>query len=130
MRRPFMRETWVEPDQLKRTKNYQADGLAAPGAFARTWTSADGKSTFEGELIGYAAATGQVTLERDGRRITYRRELLSAADIAFLDAQAKAAPQPMPPIAGNWKPIPRAARERNGCSVSSRGKHGRNRISW
>lgn len=88
--------------------------LAASGAFARTWTSADGKSTFEGELIGYDAATGQVTLERDGRRITYRRELLSTADIAFLDGQAKAAPQPMPPIAGNWKPIPELTDEFEG----------------
>lgn len=91
----------MEPDWSKRTKNCQADGLAASGAFARTWTSADGTSTFEGELIKYDAATGQVTLERDGSRITYRREILSAADVAFLDGQAKAGTQPMPPIAGD-----------------------------
>jgi Family of unknown function (DUF6288) len=51
---------------------------------ARTWTSADGKSKFEGELIEYKAATGEVTVDRDGKRITFKQQTLSAADIAFL----------------------------------------------
>lgn len=53
-------------------------------ALARTWTSADGKSTFVGELIEYKAATGDVTVDREGKRITFKQQKLSAADIAFL----------------------------------------------
>ena len=65
--------------------------LTALGVHARTWTSADGKSSFEGELIEYRAATGEVTVDRGGKRITFKQQMLSAADLAFLK-QAKAAP--------------------------------------
>ena len=61
--------------------------LITLGAYARTWTSADGKSSFEGELIAYKAATGEVTVDRGGKRITFKQEKLSAADIAFLKSK-------------------------------------------
>lgn len=93
--------------------------LLFTGTHARTWTSADGKSSFEGDLIKYDAATGQVTMDRDGKRVTFKRELLSAADIAFLDGQAKPAAQPMPPIEGNWKPIPELSDEFEGDKLDS-----------
>lgn len=63
--------------------------LTALGIHARTWTSADGKSTFEGELIGYNTNTGEVTLDRGGKHITFKQQVLSESDIAFLK---------------NWKP--------------------------
>ena len=65
--------------------------LTALGIHARTWTSADGKSTFEGELIEYKAETGEVTVDRGGKRITFKQQMLSAGDIEFLK-NAKAAP--------------------------------------
>ncbi len=51
---------------------------------ARTWTRADSKSTTVGDLIAYNAATGEVTLERAGKRITFNQKILSESDIAFL----------------------------------------------
>lgn len=69
--------------------------LTALDTHARTWTSADGKSTFEGELIGYKAGTGEVTVDRAGKRVTFRQDILSDADIAFLK-NAKAAPTTSP----------------------------------
>ncbi len=59
------------------------------GIHARTWISADGKSTFEGELIKYNANTGEVTVDRSGKRVTFMQQVLSESDIDFLK---------------NWKP--------------------------
>ena len=61
------------------------------GALGRTWTSADGKSSFEGELISYDAGTGEVTVDRGGKRVTFKQELLSGEDVEFLKS-AKALP--------------------------------------
>jgi len=58
--------------------------LAATSASARTWMSADGKSNFEGDLIAYDAGTGEVTVNREGNKITFNQSLLSEKDIAFL----------------------------------------------
>jgi beta-glucanase (GH16 family) len=58
--------------------------LTALTAHARTWTSADGKSTFEGLLIQYDSDTGQVTVDREGKRFTFKQQMLSEDDIAFL----------------------------------------------
>ncbi len=58
--------------------------FTALGAQARKWTSADGKSNFEGELIEYKADSGDVTVERAGKRMTFKQQILSAADIEFL----------------------------------------------
>jgi len=64
-------------------------------SLARTWTSADGKSSFEGDLISYNAATAEVTVNRNGKKITFKQEMLSSADITFLKNQ-KPAPAAMP----------------------------------
>ena len=58
--------------------------LTALNIDARTWTSADKKSTFVGDLIEYNATTGQVTVDRGGKRITFKEQMLSENDIAFL----------------------------------------------
>ncbi len=58
--------------------------LISLSAHARTWTSSDGSSTFEGELIAYDAATGKVTVDRAGKQMTFGQDRLSADDIAFL----------------------------------------------
>ncbi len=71
--------------------------LSAVSAHARTWTSSDGKSTFEGDLIEYNAGTGDVTVDREGKRITFKQQKLSKADIDFLKkskAPADATPAP------------------------------------
>jgi len=54
---------------------------------ARTWTSSKGSSTFEGELLAYDAATGKVTVNRDGKEMTFKQDLLSPADIEYLKTE-------------------------------------------
>jgi len=70
--------------------------LASNTAHARTWTSADGKSNFEGDLIGYNAATEQVTVNRGGQEITFDQKLLSDKDITFLNNPLFPALRPSP----------------------------------
>ena len=55
-------------------------------ATARTWTSADGTKTFEGELSGYNAYTGMVTVLSGNRILTFKQNVLSAEDIEYLKA--------------------------------------------
>jgi hypothetical protein len=55
------------------------------GLQARTWTSADGENTFEGELESYDAKAGLVKVTRaNGRTITFKQDTLSEEDIAYL----------------------------------------------
>ncbi len=55
------------------------------GAQARTWTSADGVRTFEGELKSYNSRTGQVIVTfSNGRTKKFNQSVLSEEDIAFL----------------------------------------------
>ncbi len=57
-------------------------------AHARTWTSSDGGKTFEGELKSYDEATGTVVVTaRNGSKMTFKQEVLSADDIAWLKAE-------------------------------------------
>jgi hypothetical protein len=64
---------------------------------ARTWTSADGGRTFEGDLRTYDSATGKVTvILRNGRTLTFDQDKLSEDDIAFLKEQEAAANMPDP----------------------------------
>jgi hypothetical protein len=59
-------------------------GLLLAGAHARTWTSADGSKTFEGELQSYDAQKGKVTVTLpNGKRLTFSQDRLSEADITF-----------------------------------------------
>ena len=68
--------------------------LLAPSAGARTWTSADGSKTFEGDLKSYDAETGTVIVSMRGlREAKFKQDMLSAEDIAFLKEQVgKATP--------------------------------------
>ena len=76
--------------------------LLTGGAQARTWTSADGTKTFEGELKSYDAESGQVSVTLpDGREMTFREDKLSAADIAWLK---KPADDPAEPEDGDESP--------------------------
>ena len=59
--------------------------LSLSGASGRTWTSADGSKTFEGELRSYNATTGTVTVIVNGRALEFPESKLSAGDIAFLE---------------------------------------------
>jgi hypothetical protein len=76
--------------------------LLLAGAHARTWTSADGAKTFEGELLSYDPATGAVGVtSADGKAMKFSQDKLSAADIAFLKEQGKVeAPSAGKPSAG------------------------------
>jgi len=52
---------------------------------SRTWTSADGAKTFEGELQSYDAASGKVSVTLPNRkRMTFTQDKLSEDDIAWL----------------------------------------------
>jgi hypothetical protein len=94
-----------------KTPFHHLPALARIGAFfvllastlaARTWTSADGSATFEGELKAYNPDTGALTVTRaDGRDLTFNQDKLSADDIAFLKENGAVAP---PPAAGSSRP--------------------------
>jgi len=72
--------------------------LLLTGTHARTWTSADGTKTFEGELNTYDPSTGMVGVTlSNGRAMKFSQKTLSEADIAFLKEQGKVEA----PIAGN-----------------------------
>ena len=59
------------------------------GAQARTWTSADGTQTFEGELKAYDQASGLVTVTmQSGKAARYHLNKFSADDKAFIVAQS------------------------------------------
>lgn len=63
--------------------------LAAP-AQARTWTSAGGDRTFEGELHAYDPDNGVVTvLLANGKTLRFTQDKLSGADIAFLEKNGR-----------------------------------------
>ena len=57
------------------------------GAQARSWTSAKGGSTFEGELVAYDEASGKVTVNRGGKEMTFKQDLLSPADVEYLKTE-------------------------------------------
>ena len=57
---------------------------------ARTWTSADGTKTFEGELKSYDPEKGLVGVTlANGKPLSFPQDKLSAADIAFLKETGK-----------------------------------------
>jgi len=59
--------------------------LLVLGVQARTWTSADGSKTFEGELQSYDAASGKISVTfPNGKRMAFLQEKLSVEDIAWL----------------------------------------------
>ncbi|MEM7699813.1 MAG: hypothetical protein AAF236_15570 [Verrucomicrobiota bacterium] len=66
-------------------------------AESRTWTSADGSKTFEGELRSYNPDSKQVEVITGGRRLTFSADVLSEADQTYLAEQE--ASKPMDPDA-------------------------------
>ena len=59
--------------------------LLVLGVQARTWTSADGSKSFEGELQSYDAASGKISVTLpNGKRMAFLQEKLSVEDIAWL----------------------------------------------
>jgi hypothetical protein len=73
-------------------------GMVALAAFltvaaqARTWTSADGTKTFEGELTSYDEASGKVEVNSNGKALKFGQDVLSEDDIAWLKENGKPAP--------------------------------------
>lgn len=64
--------------------------LLLTGAHARTWTSADGAKTFDGELLSYDPASGAVGVTlAGGKPMKFTQDKLSAADISFLKEKGK-----------------------------------------
>lgn len=64
--------------------------LLLTGVHARTWTSADGAKTFEGELKSYDPATSMVGVQlTNGKVMNFSQKVLSTADITFLGEQGK-----------------------------------------
>lgn len=65
-------------------------GMLFPMASARTWTSADGEKTFEGDLKSYDAGKGSVTVTlANGRQLTFMQDKLSELDISWLKKNGK-----------------------------------------
>jgi len=61
---------------------------------ARTWTSADGKKTFEAELLAYDAATGKVgVILSNGKPLIFMKDKLCAEDITFIKENAPQVPE-------------------------------------
>ena len=54
----------------------------AGSSFARTWTSADGKNTFEGDFI--SATDTKVTVNRSNKKITFDISKLSSDDQTWI----------------------------------------------
>jgi hypothetical protein len=76
-------------------------------AQGRTWTSADGARTFEGELKAYDPDKGALTVTlANGKGLSFTQDKLSAADIAFLKEQGKFPADKSAASAGSVKAIP------------------------
>ena len=79
---------------------YASMGLWFTGiADARTWTSANGKQTFEGALEAYDPGTGMLSVDLDGKTGTFNQAILSPEDIAYLKqlgAFQAETPEPQP----------------------------------
>ncbi|MGC6465409.1 MAG: hypothetical protein ACON38_04130 [Akkermansiaceae bacterium] len=63
--------------------------LLAGSSLARTWTSSDGSKTFEGDYL--SSKDGNVTVLKNGSKLTFKLELLSEADQEYVKAEAKKA---------------------------------------
>ena len=61
--------------------------LLSGSGFSRTWTNADGSKTFEGDFVSCTEKT--VTVKRGRREMTFKMELLSAADQKGAKAESK-----------------------------------------
>ena len=94
---------------------------AYAAAEVRTWTSADGTRTFEGELLGYEPDSGMVVVRRtDGERLTFQNIVLSDSDIEFLNSVGELTP-PIP-AAGGGGPAVAAGRGGDGSEPADMSK--------
>jgi hypothetical protein len=81
--------------------------LLFAGAQARTWTSADGTKTFDGELRSYDPDTGKLAVKLStGKEMTFQQDKLSADDIAFLKETGKLVAASAPSPSGSVKDLP------------------------
>lgn len=62
-------------------------GLGSGFAAGRTWTSADGSKTFEGDFESYDAAANKVTVTKAGRPMTFSLDIVSDDDQAWVKQQ-------------------------------------------
>jgi hypothetical protein len=102
--------------------------FTVPITHARTWTSADGAKTFEGELTTYDPDTGSVTVTlADGKEMMFSQDKLSATDIAFLKEKGKVEAVPTrkfgPPEGIDWEPIQELTDEFEGRSLDAKKWH-------
>lgn len=75
----------MTPNQTRLLLELVVAFLLVVGVQARTWTSADGSKTFEGELQSYEAASGKVSVTLpNGKRMNFTQDKLSEDDIAWL----------------------------------------------
>lgn len=63
--------------------------LLTGSGFSRTWTSADGAKTFEGDFVSSNA--NSVTVLKNGRKLTFKLEILSKEDQDFVAEAVKKA---------------------------------------
>ncbi len=61
--------------------------LLVLGVQARTWTSADGSKTFEGDFDSFDEATKKVTVTKKGRPMTFSLEIISKDDQTWIQEQ-------------------------------------------
>jgi hypothetical protein len=62
-------------------------GLGSGFAAGRTWTSADGSKTFEGDFESFDKDANKVTVTKNGRPLTFGLEIISADDQAWVKQQ-------------------------------------------
>lgn len=83
----------TQPEYMKPLKRFVRKSLLLAAisslflalAHARTWTSADGTKTFEGEFNSYDAETGLVTVDlANGKSMVFTQDKLSARDTDYL----------------------------------------------
>ncbi len=76
-------------------------------SYARTWTSADGSKTFEGELKAYDPEKGMVEVTlTTGRSMKFLQSVLSEADVAFLKENGALSANKSKAITGSIKALP------------------------
>ena len=78
--------------------------LVIPGT-SRTWKSADGSRTFEGELVSYDEKTGMVKVAISGVPGSFDQSILSEEDIEFLKKHATAPKSVAKPQAVEARPL-------------------------
>lgn len=84
-------------------------------AEVRTWTSADGARTFDGELLSYDPENGKVGVRRaDGLETHIEEAILSVADIEYLKSVGPKTADPRPTASGAGPAVMTAGAGGNG----------------